>query len=76
VSYTIDYREHGMTISGPVPLGDMSGLIAIATEHGYDIVDGLLSERVVGATMVFTDKEGSQAWRKELGLDEEEPDDD
>jgi hypothetical protein len=66
--YTIDHREHGIIINGPIPLDDIDAIVKLGTLHGYDLADALLSGNIPGATMVLTNKTSGAAWRTELGL--------
>ncbi|MDB4278022.1 hypothetical protein N9917_00170 [Deltaproteobacteria bacterium] len=66
--YTIAYHEHGIAISGPIPLDDITSIVKLGTNNGYDLADALLSGHLPGVTMVLTNKVSGAEWRKELGL--------
>jgi hypothetical protein len=66
--YTVEHHQHGITISGPIPLDDITSIVLLGTSNGYDLADALLSGHLPGVTMVLTNKTSGAAWRKELGL--------
>jgi hypothetical protein len=69
MSYTIEHMPHGITIRGPIPLGDMMAVAALGTENGYDLVDAAISGHLPGVTMALVNADSGNAWRKELGLE-------
>jgi len=69
MSYSIEHVEHGVIVRGPIPITEMCALIPTFEERGWDLLDGLISKHLK-VTMVCTNREHGEAWRKELGLEE------
>lgn len=69
MSYRVEEHEHGMVIVGPIPVSELLPLMRTwKRERRLTWCDAIVAQHL-GASMVCTTKEGSDAWRKELGLD-------
>lgn len=73
MSYEVIETEHGVWVKGNVPVSEVLSLAKVWEERGLDIMDSQVSGHL-GGSWCQTTKEGSKAWRKELGI--EDPTDD
>ena len=66
-SYTVTRHRHGIVVEGPFPVCDLAALLpAWAERYGWTLCDSLISGKL-GASLVVTDREHGDAWRRELG---------
>lgn len=67
-SYTVTRHEHGIVVTGIVPLQDICALMGAWQEAGYTLCDALIANHL-GVNSVYTTEAGSREWRRELGLE-------
>ena len=72
-TYTVTRHPHGVAITGPVPVEELSSLTGVYADRGLVWLDALIAEEL-GATAVFVSEESMKEWREELGLDRENDD--
>jgi hypothetical protein len=63
--YRIVRYPHGQAVFGPVPAGDVEGLVAMFTAAGLNIWDVAVAS-FLEATICATTPEGSAAWRADI----------
>ena len=72
-SYTVTRHPHGVAITGPIPVTELSALTGVYADRGLAWLDALIAQEI-GATAVFVSEESMKEWREELGLDRENDD--
>ena len=72
-TYTVTRHPHGVAITGPVPIEELSALTGVYADRGLVWLDALIAQEI-GATAVFVSDEGMKKWRDELGLKKENDD--
>ena len=73
-TYTVTRQPHGVAITGPIPVTDLSALTGVYADRGLVWLDALIAQEI-GATAVFVSDEGMKKWRDELGISQGEDDD-
>lgn len=68
MSYQVVEHKHGVYVLGPVPVSEILALAKIWEERGLDLADQYISGHY-GASWCQTTREGSKAWRAELGIE-------
>jgi len=67
ISYRVTRTEFGIYVTGPIPVMEMLALLE-AWRDVWDIADASVAGRL-GASLVVTNKENSDKWRKHLGIE-------
>jgi len=65
--YVVDELEHGVSITGPVPIPVLCALAEVYRERGLDLADTAIASKI-GASIVFVSRDGGDRWRQELGI--------
>ena len=69
-TYTVTRQPHGVAITGPIPVTELSALTGVYADRGLVWLDALIAKEL-GATAVFVSEESMKKWRDELGLHKE-----
>ena len=72
-TYTVTRQPHGVAITGPIPVTELSALTGVYADRGLVWLDAMIAQEI-GATAVFVSEESMKEWREELGLDRENDD--
>jgi len=72
-SYTVEQHEHGVVVTGKIPVNSFDALGAMLAGAGLTLFDIAIA-KALGATLVATTETGSTAWRRELGIGEHDND--
>jgi hypothetical protein len=67
-SYTVEQHEHGVVITGRIPVTSFDALGAMLADAELTLFDTAIAKKL-GATLVATTEVGSRARRLELGIE-------